>query len=63
MKQFTFTTDELCNVISTLVMCDSDKHPKGMQAALDYALDKLGEAGKDDAIRNHLACILAGLYD
>lgn len=63
MKQFTFTSDELCTLISTLVMCGSIKHPNGMRAALDYALDKLGEAGKDDDIRDHLTCILAGLYN
>lgn len=62
MNQFTFTTDELCDAISTLVMCGSDKHPKGMEAALGYVLDKLGEAGKDDDIIQHLTCILTGLY-
>lgn len=63
MKQFTFTSDELCALISTLVMCGSDKHSDGLLGALDYALDKLGEAGKDDAVRDHLADVLAGLYD
>lgn len=63
MKQFTFTSDELCALISTLVMCGSDKHPDGLLGALDYAIDQLGDAGKDDDICGHLADVLAGLYD
>lgn len=64
MTTITLTTDQLCNIISCIVMSAVDKHPNGLAKAYGYVKHELNRNGITNSdVFEHVRSVLANIYD